>query len=135
MKSEKFIIQPGKICAYDPTNISKQDDVIGFNRVLVSAIRPKALFKPRMIVCTPIDQDGYLTDVQIVVPEYMLKPDGFMIVRNPVNAPIVNNIDIATLDIFIKAMNDSNTTLTKNHLQRLEVLREKLSFYVQSMEV
>lgn len=65
----------------------------------------------------------------------MLKPDGFMIVRNPVNAPIVNNVDIATLDIFIKAMNDSNVTLTKNHLQRLEALREKLNFYVQSTEV
>lgn len=135
MKSEKFIIQPGKVCTYDPTNIGKQDDVIGFNRVLVSSIRPKSLFKPRMIVCTPIDQDGYLTDVQIVVPEYMLKPDGFMIVRNPVNTPIVNNVDIAALDIFIKAMNDSNVTLTKNHLQRLKALREKLNFYVQSTEV
>lgn len=135
MKSEKFIIQPGKVCTYDPININGQDDVIGFNRVLVSAIKPKSLFKPRMIVCTPIDQDGYITDVQIVVPEYMLKPDGFMIVRNPVNAPIVNNVDIATLDIFIKAMNDSNVTLTKNHLQRLEALREKLNFYVQSTEV
>lgn len=135
MKSEKFIIQPGKVCTYDPTNINGQDDVIGFSRVLVSAIKPKLLFKPRMIVCTPIDQDGYITDTQIVVPEYMLKPDGFMIIRNPVNVPVVNNVDIAALDIFIKAMNDNNVTLTKNHLQRLKALREKLNFYVQSTEV
>lgn len=135
MKSEKFIIQPGKVCTYDPTNINGQDDVIGFSRVLVSAIKPKSLFKPRMIVCTPIDQDGYITDTQIVVPEYMLKPDGFMIIRNPVNVPVVNNVDIAALDIFIKAMNDNNVTLTKNHLQRLKALREKLNFYVQSTEV
>ena len=135
MKSEKFIIQPGKICTYDYSNVHKQDELNSINRVLVTEVVRKSIFKPRIVRCIPIDEHGNIIGSEIIVYETMLKPVGFMIIRNPVNAPVVNNIDLSVLDVIIKATEDESIGITDNHIQRLKSLREKLSFYVQSTEV
>lgn len=134
-KRQKFIIQPGKVCTFDAENHGKADELFSIKRVLVLEVVKKSIFKPRMVICAPIDENGLAIGDNICVPESVLKPDGFMIIRYPVSSPVISNIDVDTLQSVINILQQSTTDVSSAQIQRLQALNEKLNFYVRSKEV
>lgn len=134
-KCERFIIQPGKVCTFDAENAGRADELFSIKRVLVLDVKRKSIFKPRMVLCAPINENGLAIGDNVWIPECLLKSDGFMIIRYPISSPVISNIDVDTLQSVINILQRSTTDVSSAQIQRLRALNEKLNFYVRSKEI
>lgn len=157
--NNKSIIQPGKICTFDPLNVSKQADS-GITLVrLIERVKFKFFGKSLWKVCPYLDTNG---EESFICPEYLLYPEGMTVIRYPADTPTFNELDLRALDIIMNQFEKdymsneqilevgymsssrsaynaaSNYTLprmTKNELNRLKALREKIDLSIKMKEV
>lgn len=131
-KREKFVIQPGKICTLDAKNLLKRDTTGTILVEVLGAAKHKEIGMPwwNIVGCGP-DRD--IMPEPIEVPEFLLSPDGMVVIRNPTDFPIINDKDIALLKelihYFENPPKDKGITILSikdESLQRLKALLVKM---------
>lgn len=157
--NNRTILQPGKICTFDPLNAYKQADSGILHVRLVERVKYKLFGKSLWKVCPYLDVND---DNSFVCPEYLLYPEGMAVIRYPADTPTFNEIDLRALDIIMNQFEKdymsneqilevgymsssrsayntaSNYTLprmTKKELDRLKALREKIDLSIKMKEV
>ena len=139
MKSEKFILQPGIVCTFDRNNLLKKDDTELIFVEIVEEIPKKNMFGPRWFKVIGTGDDTNKLKDPVEVPETLLSPSGMVVIRYPSDIPVINSNDIKALEDTINVFNyPPSLTVNGNNnpiVKRLHALKEKLEFYLRSMEV
>lgn len=125
----KFLI-PGKICAFDPYNELNVDERFFTEVEIVKRIKYRPFGKSMWLV-TPIN-GAYKSHP---VPECLLYPSGMSIIRNPLDLPQFNDLDLDVISRVISGFEGDNLTLKKSELNRLQALKEKISLALKYKEV
>lgn len=134
MKKEKFVIQPGKICTLDPENIFKQNDMGTIHVEIIERVKWKPFGKSIWRV-----RDTMNDDVPILsVPEKLLFPYGMSVIRNPLNLPIFNRMDLHAINTIIYGIENpdpSNNEEIQRNINRLKAVENKIRLAISLTEV
>lgn len=138
MTENKKYISPGCICTLDPENKMSQDFGGCIQVEIIRAGSKKNIFgnKESTWICRNAMS---INDNEVEIPESLLVPSGCVIVRNPPDMPTINDMDIDALSKVIDLLNQydapEGTEISKETIQRLTALREKLIFYGKMRQV
>lgn len=129
MSRHKII--PGMACILDHANEFKFNETAP---VIVTAEKKnkKSVFKGNVwtVSYEELDTVTMMTRKCLLdVPEKYLIPEFVYVVRNPIGMPVINDIDIQTINIAIKYASD------KKQKDRLEVIKAKLDLFKSLREV
>lgn len=148
--NNRTILQPGKICTFDPLNAYKQADSGILHVRLVERVKYKLFGKSLWKVCPYLDANE---DNAFVCPEYLLYPEGMAVIRYPADTPTFNELDLQTLEIVVKnfdkaynnaketyhsSYNDSSSyvrSVTPKDIDRLKAIMEKIDLSIKMKEV
>lgn len=134
MKKEKFVIQPGKICTLDPENIFKQNDMGTIHVEIIERVKWKPFGGSIWRV-----RDTMNDDVPILsVPEKLLFPYGMSVIRNPLNLPIFNRMDLHAINTIIYGIENpdpSNNEEIQKNINRLKAVENKIRLAISLTEV
>lgn len=141
--NSKFVLQPGKVCTFDPHNTLNEDRR---GPILVEILQElkTTFFQPKAFLVQSLNDSGERIGSPFKVSEELLYPDGMTIIRNPSNIPVVNRMDYNAvhnaIDYLGNLFDKENDTITRNSISycitRLKALEEKFNFYLKDdMEV
>ena len=141
--NSKFVLQPGKVCTFDPYNTLNEDRR---GPILVEILQElkTTFFQPKAFLVQSLNDSGERIGSPFKVSEELLYPDGMTVIRNPSNIPVVNHMDYnvvhSAIDYLGNLFDKENDTITRNSISycitRLKALEEKFNFYLKDdMEV
>lgn len=144
--NNRTILQPGKICTFDPLNVFKQSDSGVLHVRLIKRIKFRLFGKSIWKVCPYLDIND---NESFNCPEFLLYPEGMAVVRYPADSPTFNEHDLQTLEIIIKnfdrAYNGSSSpnndlsnyvrSVTPKDIDRLKAITEKIALSIKMKEV
>lgn len=140
---KQFILQPGKICTIDPSNVANQNDK-GVVRVIIVKEIKTPLFCKKQFLVKPIDEYGDIVDgYEFKVNEEFLFPDGMCVIRYPSDVPFINTMDLDAVESALNLLNsDAFNFLSSDKRKiasmcanRLSMIIEKFKYYMKIQEV
>lgn len=123
------IFQKGKICVLDVNNAFKQPTYGTIQVELIDKIKSRPFGNSVWSVKDAINPHAPIINVS----EKFLSPDGMSVVRNPINLPIFNSLDVEVLNKIID--NSSTTNMSESDINRVKALKEKICLSISLTEV
>lgn len=123
------IFQKGKICVLDANNAFKQPTYGTIQVELIDKIKSRPFGNSVWSVKDAINPHAPIINVS----EKFLSPDGMSVVRNPINLPIFNSLDVEVLNKIID--NSSTTNMSESDINRVKALKEKICLSISLTEV